>query len=102
MKCRIDGLVEIERAILRYYMTEGQASLDEASKYAGGSPTSRSKSTKTKTLREAGLVSKIEPGEYDYTLRDHAEGALQNHFEADELEVVVREINEIFSVPLFE
>ena len=87
VKSRLSNLGEKERQMLRYYLVSGPASQKEAYKYAGGSPTSGSKSTKTKTSREAGLVKKVGRGEYDFGLRDHLRDVLSG-FSEDELDHV--------------
>lgn len=76
VESRLSDLGDKERQMLRYYLVSGPCSQKEAYKYAGGSPNSGAKSAKTKTLREAGLVTQIERGQYDFGLRDHLNDVL--------------------------
>jgi hypothetical protein len=92
MRDRIERLDEYERGMLRYYMIECPDGIEEAYKYAGGSPTSSARNKKNRALRDAGFVAKKGRGEYDYALREHAEDQLGDHFEADTIDAAVTEI----------
>lgn len=98
VESRLSALGEKERQMLRYYLVSGPESQKEAYKYAGGSPTSGSKSTKTKELREAGLVKKVGRGEYDFGLHDHLSDVLSG-FSEDELDRVYGRLeSEVYDV----
>jgi hypothetical protein len=84
VESRLGDLGDKERQMLRYYLVNGPASMKDAYKYAGGSPTSGAKSTKTRTLREAGLVKKASRGEYTFGLREHLDEVL-SEFDDEEI-----------------
>ena len=84
---RLDSLGEKERQMLRYYLVSAPTSMEDAYKYAGGSPTSGAKSSKTRALRDEGFVKKIGEGEYTYGLRDHLAQVL-NGFSEEEVDRV--------------
>jgi len=84
IESRLSDLGEKERKMLRYYLLNGPASMKEAYKYAGGSPTSGAKSAKTRMLRDAGLVKKVGRGEYDLGLRDHLSDVLSGFSESEQ------------------
>lgn len=87
IESRLKDLGEKEQQMLRYYLVSGPTSMQDAYKYAGGSPTSGAKSSKTRTLRDAGLVEKVGRGEYDFGLRSHLESVL-GEFDAEEIDQV--------------
>lgn len=94
MQRRLADLDEYKRGMLRYLMVEGPATVEEAYKYAGGSPTSSARRKKMQELRDAGLVRQIERGEYDYALRHHIEEQLGDHFEPEEIDAVHETLEE--------
>jgi len=83
IESRLDSLGEKEQDMLRYFVVSGPASQSEAYKYAGGSPSSGAKSTKTRELIDAGLVEKVDRGEYDFGLRGHLGDALNGFDDAE-------------------
>jgi predicted nucleic acid-binding Zn-ribbon protein len=83
VESRLNELGEKERQMLRYYLVSGPASMEDAYKYAGGSPTSGAKSSKTRELRDAGLVKKVGRGEYAFGLRDYLGDVLSGFSEGE-------------------
>jgi DNA repair exonuclease SbcCD ATPase subunit len=98
IESRLDDLGEKERQMFRYYLVSGPCSQKQAYKYAGGSPTSGAKSTKTKTLREAGLVKEVSRGEYDFGLREHLNDVLGDFSEEELNRVYERLESEVYDL----
>jgi cell division protein FtsB len=91
VETRLERLDEKEEQMLRYYLVNGPASMKDAYKYAGGSPTSGAKSTKNGTLTDAGLVRKVDRGEYDFGLREYLAEVLDG-FSEEEVDAVYNEL----------
>ncbi|RDZ61397.1 hypothetical protein C5B90_19175 [Haloferax sp. Atlit-12N] len=83
VRSRLNDLDEKKQQMLRYFIVSGPASQEDAYKYAGGSPTSSTKSKKTRDLIEAGFVKKVGRGEYVFGLRDHLCDRLNGFSEAE-------------------
>jgi len=91
VRSRLGGLDDKQEQMLRYFIVYGPASQGDAYKYAGGSPTSGAKSSKTRKLIDAGLVKKVGRGEYAFGLREHLSERL-NGFSDDEIDRVHDEL----------
>jgi predicted nucleic acid-binding Zn-ribbon protein len=94
MERAVEDLDDKQFRMLQYYRIYGPDSPGEAYKYAGGSPTSGSRHEKNRGLRDAGFVSKVDQGSYDYALREHVEDVLAEHFDGEVVDAVVQEVEQ--------